>query len=84
MIVLVDDDATFRSLLAANLEDAGFRVQDFPGAAPALAWVAEGHRAEAWVLDWRMPEIDGPARVGGFSGNPLMLMKPLMACDSMS
>jgi two-component system response regulator ChvI len=61
MIVLVDDDATFRGLLAANLEDAGFRVQDFPGAAPALAWVAEGHRADAWVLDWRMPETDGPA-----------------------
>src|SRR5205814_2431967 len=61
MIVLVDDDATFRGLLAANLEDAGFRVKDFPAAAPALAWVGEGHRADAWVLDWRMPEIDGPA-----------------------
>jgi len=60
-VALVDDDATFRGLLAANLEDAGFKVRAFDGAGSALEWVAGGGRANAWLLDWRMPGKDGLA-----------------------
>jgi two-component system response regulator ChvI len=60
-IVIVDDDDLFRESLGLNLAEQGFEVIDFPGGQPALDYLLAGHGADAILLDWRMPGLDGPA-----------------------
>lgn len=62
-VVLVDDDRLFRDAIAAGLRREGFEVQAFDGGAPALAALAgeaPTHSVDVIVLDWRMPEMEGP------------------------
>jgi two-component system, OmpR family, response regulator ChvI len=59
-IVIVDDDALLRRTMAANLEDVGYRPASFDGGRAALQYFTEGGRASAVLLDWHMPEVDGP------------------------
>ncbi len=59
-IVIVDDDGLLRRTMAANLEDAGYRPASFDGGRAVLQYFAEGGRGAAVLLDWHMPEIDGP------------------------
>lgn len=62
-IALVDDDDLFRDTLATSLRKEGFEVAGYSGGPAALAGLVD---KSAWreldviVLDWRMPEIDGP------------------------
>jgi two-component system, OmpR family, response regulator ChvI len=58
-IVLVDDDDSFRESLGLNLIDEGFAVTSFGGGAEALSFFEEGGRADAILLDWRMPGKNG-------------------------
>jgi two-component system response regulator ChvI len=58
-IVLVDDDDLFRESLGLNLIDEGFSVTSFSGGAPALDYFATGGTADAILLDWRMPGMNG-------------------------
>jgi two-component system response regulator ChvI len=60
-IVIVDDDDLFRESLGLNLAEQGFEVIDFPGGQPALDYLLAGNGADAVLLDWRMPGLDGPA-----------------------
>ena len=62
-VVLVDDDRLFREAIAAGLRREGFAVSDFNGGAAALAALAGDNPAQTCdviVLDWRMPEMEGP------------------------
>jgi two-component system, OmpR family, response regulator ChvI len=59
-IVIVDDDGLLRRTMAANLEDAGYRPASFEGGRAVLQYFAEGGRGAAVLLDWHMPEVDGP------------------------
>jgi two-component system, OmpR family, response regulator ChvI len=58
-IVLVDDDDSFRESLGLNLVDEGFDVQSFASGEPALDYFRRGGGAEAILLDWRMPGMNG-------------------------
>ncbi|MGH7089195.1 MAG: response regulator transcription factor, partial [Stellaceae bacterium] len=58
-IVLVDDDDSFRESLSLNLLDEGFNVATFTSGAGALGYFAEGGSADAILLDWRMPGMNG-------------------------
>jgi two-component system response regulator ChvI len=58
-IVLVDDDDSFRESLSLNLLDEGFNVATFTSGAGARGYVAEGGSADAILLDWRMPGMNG-------------------------
>jgi len=80
-VVLVDDDRLFREALAAGLHREGFEVTGHDGGPAALAALMPG---EAWrevdviVLDWRMPEMEGPQvlerlRAGGVVTPVVML-----------
>ena len=60
-VVLVDDDPLFRESLGLNLADHGFNVTDFDDGAQALRYFAGGGTADAVLLDWRLPGIDGLA-----------------------
>lgn len=59
-VVIVDDDPMLRRTVATNLEDAGYQVVPFAGGKAALDYFAEGGRASAIILDWHMPELEGP------------------------
>jgi DNA-binding NtrC family response regulator len=56
-IVVVDDDVSFRTGLAANLEDDGHAVSQYadPKDVPPLA----GLRARVVVTDYQMADVDG-------------------------
>lgn len=59
-VVIVDDDALFRESLGLNLMEHGYQVSEFPDGAAALGYFVAGGTANAVLLDWRMPNLDGP------------------------
>src|SRR5262245_31964643 len=58
-VVIVDDDELFRESLGLNLAEHGYTVADFADGASVLQHFAEGGGADAVLLDWRMPGLDG-------------------------
>jgi two-component system NtrC family response regulator len=57
-ILIVDDDEALREALAIALSDLGHRPASAPDGSAALAWL-QGNRADAVLLDLRMPGLDG-------------------------
>lgn len=61
-IAIVDDDAMFRESITLNLQDSGFHVAEFGDGPSFLKFLTEEKgRADAILLDWRMPRMDGLA-----------------------
>jgi two-component system, OmpR family, response regulator ChvI len=58
-VVLVDDDRTFLRLFAANLQAAGYQTECFDDPRRALKALQRDIRADACILDWQMPDLDG-------------------------
>jgi two-component system response regulator ChvI len=80
-LVLVDDDDSFRESLGLNLIDEGFSVVSFDSGAAALAHFETGATADAILLDWRMPGMNGlevlrRLRAGG-SSTPVIFLTVL-------
>ncbi len=57
-ILIVDDDVAVREALSEALADLGHTPWAVADGAAALAWLAQ-HRADAVLLDLRMPGLDG-------------------------
>lgn len=57
-VMLVDDDPSVCSSLAAFLEDWGLEVKTFGNAEDALEWL-KGEEPEVAVVDLRLPGISG-------------------------
>jgi signal transduction histidine kinase/DNA-binding response OmpR family regulator/HAMP domain-containing protein len=57
-VLVVDDDASVRDLLAKTLEKEGYRVISARNGLEALA-LARRHRPQAITLDVMMPQLDG-------------------------
>ena len=60
-IVIVDDDDLFRESLGLNLAEEGYEVIDFDCGETALEYLLTDEDADAVLLDWRMPGVDGLA-----------------------
>jgi two-component system response regulator ChvI len=58
-VVIVDDDALFRESLGLNLAENGYQIEDFADGESALRHFDNGGGADAILLDWRMPGVDG-------------------------
>src|SRR5690349_16391850 len=58
-LVLVDDDPHYREAVTGELAEHGFEVVGFADGPPALEYFAQGHSADAVVLDWRLPSMSG-------------------------
>jgi DNA-binding response OmpR family regulator len=58
-LLLVDDDPTIRVVARMALTRAGFEVTEAINGADALSAV-QTIRPDAILLDWMMPELDGP------------------------
>jgi two-component system response regulator ChvI len=59
-LVLVDDDDMLRDVLAGNLVEVGFAVNQFNDPAQALVFFESERRdTDLLILDWRMPGMTG-------------------------
>jgi CheY-like chemotaxis protein len=57
--LVVDDNATNRRILAAQLRHWAIETRDTGSAAEALDWIRGGEPFDVGILDQRMPEMDG-------------------------
>ncbi|MEO8229790.1 MAG: GAF domain-containing protein [Chloroflexota bacterium] len=60
-VLIVDDNATNRRILTAQLARWGMETRETGSSAEALAWVEAGERFDLALLDHLMPELDGLA-----------------------
>lgn len=58
-IVLVDDDAFYREVVAADLADRGFAVSGFADGPALLTALQAGIEAQVALLDWSLPDMSG-------------------------
>ena len=59
-VVLAEDEPDIRLIARLSLKRAGFDVVTAANGAEALSRVAE-HPPDVVLLDWMMPEMDGPS-----------------------
>jgi PAS domain S-box-containing protein len=60
-VLVVDDNATNRRILASHLEVWGMLARVTESPLEALAWLRGGERFDLGILDMHMPEMDGVA-----------------------
>jgi GAF domain-containing protein/DNA-binding response OmpR family regulator/anti-sigma regulatory factor (Ser/Thr protein kinase) len=76
-ILVVDDDATVRELVARHLERAGFAVTTAKGGHEALR-LARELRPAAMTLDIMMPDLDGWTVLAAMKGDPSLSGIPVV------
>jgi GAF domain-containing protein/DNA-binding response OmpR family regulator len=77
LILVVDDDATVRELVARHLERAGFSVATAKGGQEALR-LARELKPSAMTLDIMMPDIDGWTVLAAIKGDPSLAAIPVV------
>ena len=82
-ILLVDDSAFFRDMLAPLIKAAGYQVIAVASAAQALAAVRSGPPIDIVVTDIEMPEMDGFALAAALRENPSTAALPVIALSAM-
>ena len=60
-LLIVDDNATNRRILALQTKNWGMLPRDTAAPTEALAWLQRGDPFDLGILDYQMPEMDGPA-----------------------
>jgi signal transduction histidine kinase/CheY-like chemotaxis protein len=58
-VLIVDDNATNRSILVRQAESWGMLARDTASPAQALEWIRRGDPFDLVILDMQMPEMDG-------------------------
>jgi two-component system chemotaxis sensor kinase CheA len=82
-IMLVDDSAFFRDMLAPVIKAAGYHVVAVGSAAQALAAIKSGTRVDIVVTDVEMPEMDGFQLAAALRDNPATSALPVIALSAM-
>jgi two-component system chemotaxis sensor kinase CheA len=82
-VLLVDDSAFFRDLLAPLIKAAGYRVVAAASAADALAALKSDARFDLIVTDIEMPEMDGFALAEAVRAMPAAAEIPIIALATM-
>jgi two-component system chemotaxis sensor kinase CheA len=82
-VLLVDDSAFFRDLLAPLIKAAGYQVTAVSSAADALAALKSGTRFDLVVTDVEMPDMDGFALAEAIRGMPSTAATPIIALAAM-
>jgi len=82
-VLLVDDSAFFRELLAPLIKAAGYRVVAAASAADALAALKSDARFDLIVTDIEMPDMDGFALAEAVRDMPAAAAVPIIALATM-
>jgi two-component system, chemotaxis family, sensor kinase CheA len=82
-IMLVDDSAFFRDMLAPLIKAAGYQVITAASAAEALAAIKSGSRIDIVVTDIEMPDMDGFELAAALRDNPATAAIPVIALSAM-
>jgi two-component system chemotaxis sensor kinase CheA len=83
-LLLVDDSAFFRNMLAPVLKAAGYDVTAVSSGREALAVLSKGRRFDALVTDVDMPEMDGFALAEAVRAEQRLSGMPIIALSSYS
>jgi DNA-binding response OmpR family regulator len=75
-VLIVDDDATIREILAIALSEAGYAVLQAENGAEALALVRDPDHVAVVLLDWMMPILDGAGFAAGLRTLPDHVPQP--------
>ena len=82
-IMLVDDLAFFRDMLAPLIKAAGYQVVAAASAAEALTAIKSGARVDIVVTDIEMPDMDGFALTAALRQNAATAAIPVIALSAM-
>ncbi len=82
-ILLVDDSAFFRDMLAPLIKAAGYQVVAVASAGQALAVIESGTRVDIVVTDIDMPDMDGFELAAALHENPGTAAIPVIALSAM-
>jgi two-component system, chemotaxis family, sensor kinase CheA len=82
-VLLVDDSAFFRDMLAPLIKAAGYHVVSVGSASEALAALKAGTRFDLVVTDVDMPEMDGFALAEAMRAEPPTAAMPIIALATM-
>ncbi|MGH9421253.1 MAG: response regulator, partial [Thermoanaerobaculia bacterium] len=76
-ILLVEDELVARTSMAARLTRLGYRVLEAENGQVALD-VARRERPDLFIVDWMMPEMDGPTFCEAVRCDPLLKSSQLL------
>jgi two-component system, chemotaxis family, sensor kinase CheA len=82
-IMLVDDSAFFRDMLAPLIKAAGYQVMPMASAAEALAAIRARAQVDVVVTDIEMPGMDGFEFAAALRGDPATADIPVIALSAM-
>jgi two-component system chemotaxis sensor kinase CheA len=82
-IMLVDDSAFFRDMLAPLIKAAGYQVLAVASATHALAAIKSGTKVDIVVTDIEMPEMDGFELAAALRDNHATAGIPVIALSAM-
>jgi phosphoserine phosphatase RsbU/P len=83
LVMVVDDTPEVRELFARVLERAGYDVLTAAGGAEGLALLEE-HIPDAILLDYLMPDIDGPAFLRRLRASPTCAEVPVILLTALN
>ncbi len=89
-VLLVDDSAFFRDMLAPLIKAAGYHVVAAGSAADALGALESGRRPDVVVTDIEMPDMDGFAlaqairALPGAAGTPIIGLTAMVSADAIA
>jgi two-component system, chemotaxis family, sensor kinase CheA len=82
-VLLVDDSAFFRDLLAPLIKAAGYRVIAAASGAEALSMLKSGKQFDAVVTDIEMPDMDGFDLTTALRNSPGTAAVPVIGLSAM-
>jgi PAS domain S-box-containing protein len=82
-VLVVDDNATNRRILASHLDAWGMSVRATASGGEALAWIRTGEHFDVGILDMHMPEMDGVALAEAIRQQPSGANLPLVLFTSL-
>ena len=82
-VLLVDDSAFFRNMLAPVLKAAGYQVTTVGAAGEALELIGAGQQFDVVLTDIEMPDMNGFDFAAAIRGDPRTAEVPIIALSSM-
>ncbi len=80
-VVIVDDIADMRHIIARKLQGWGYRTREFEDSAQALDYFKK-ERVDLVITDWMMPGLSGPELVRALRQHPLNSVTPVVMLTS--